>query len=48
MVRLDALTRQIGEGRVWTRYAFAAGLGAAAALGQAPWGLWPLTISHWR
>ncbi|WP_103761699.1 apolipoprotein N-acyltransferase [Roseovarius confluentis] len=44
MVRLDALTRQIGEGRVWTRYAFAAGLGAAAALGQAPWGLWPLTI----
>lgn len=38
MVRLDALARQIGEGRVWTRYAFAAGLGAVAALGQAPWG----------
>ena len=44
MVRIDALARQIGEGRVWLRYALAAGLGAVAALGQAPWGLWPLTI----
>lgn len=44
MASLDALARQIGEGRVLPRYALAAGLGAVAALGQAPWGLWPLTI----
>lgn len=44
MARLDALARQINESRAVPRLAVAAGLGAVAALGQAPWGLWPLTL----
>ncbi len=40
-----ALTSSSRGGRpFWVTLVFDAGLGAAAALGQAPWNLWPLTL----
>ncbi|MFN3208126.1 MAG: apolipoprotein N-acyltransferase [Roseovarius sp.] len=44
MTGLGALARQISDSRAAPRLVIAAGLGALAALGQAPWGLWPVTI----
>ncbi len=44
MARLDTLARHITRARAVPRHGVAAALGAIAALGQAPWGLWPLTI----
>lgn len=44
MRQLDMLADRITATRPVYRLALAAGIGAMAALGQAPWDLWPLTV----
>lgn len=44
MTGLDGLAQRITQSRAVPRHAFAAALGALSALGQAPWGLWPVTL----
>lgn len=43
--RLLAVARRAAALRAGYRLPLAAGLGAVAGLGQAPWGLWPLSIA---